>query len=38
MKLTLEKSSIIADGTLARAREMKYKPMTVAVLDEGNLP
>ncbi len=35
MKLTLEKSSIIADGTLAKAREMKYKPMTVAVLDEG---
>jgi len=35
MKLTLEKASIIADGTLARAREMKYRPMTVAVLDEG---
>ena len=35
MKLTLEKASMIADGTLARAREMKYRPMTVAVLDEG---
>ncbi len=35
MKLTLEKASIIADRTLARARELKFRPMCVAVLDEG---
>lgn len=35
MKLTLEQASIIADGTLAKAREMKFRPMCVAVLDEG---
>ena len=35
MKLTLEKASIIADRTLAKAREAKYRPMCVAVLDDG---
>ena len=35
MKLTLEKASIMADRTLARARELKFRPMCVAVLDEG---
>src|SRR5262245_216102 len=35
MKLTLEKASIIVDRTLAKAREAKYRPMCVAVLDEG---
>lgn len=35
MKLTLDKASIIADRALAKARELKYRPMCVAVLDEG---
>lgn len=35
MKLTLEKSSVIADRTLAKARDAKYRPMCVAVLDDG---
>lgn len=35
MGLTLEKASIIVDRTLAKAREMKYRPMCVAVLDDG---
>src|ERR671925_1015793 len=35
MQLTLEQASIIADKTLAKARESKYRPMCVAVLDEG---
>src|SRR5574341_1889646 len=35
MKLTLDKANIIADKTLAKAREAKYRPMCVAVLDEG---
>lgn len=35
MKLTLEKASIIADRTLAKARELKYRPLCVAVLDDG---
>jgi uncharacterized protein GlcG (DUF336 family) len=35
MKLTLEKASIIADRTLAKARAAKYRPMCVAVLDDG---
>jgi uncharacterized protein GlcG (DUF336 family) len=35
MKLTLDKANIIADRTLAKAREAKYRPMCVAVLDEG---
>ena len=35
MKLSLEKASIIVDRALARAREANYRPMCVAVLDEG---
>ena len=35
MKLTLEKASVIVDRTLAKARELKYRPMCAAVLDEG---
>lgn len=35
MPLTLEKATIIVDKALAKAREMKYRPMCVAVLDEG---
>jgi uncharacterized protein GlcG (DUF336 family) len=35
MKLTLEKASVIADRTLAKARDAKYRPMCVAVLDDG---
>lgn len=35
MGLTLERASIIVDKALAKAREMKYRPMCVAVLDEG---
>jgi uncharacterized protein GlcG (DUF336 family) len=35
MKLTLEKANVIADKTLAKARETKYRPMCVAVLDDG---
>ena len=35
MKLTLDKASVIADQTLAKARAAKYRPMCVAVLDEG---
>ena len=35
MKLTLDKANIIADQTLAKARAAKYRPMCVAVLDEG---
>ena len=35
MKLTLEKSSVIVDKALAKARELKIKPLCVAVLDEG---
>src|SRR5437867_1577168 len=35
MQLSLEKASIIVDRTLAKARESKYRPMCVAVLDEG---
>jgi uncharacterized protein GlcG (DUF336 family) len=35
MKLSLEKANTIADRTLAKAREAKYRPMCVAVLDEG---
>ena len=35
MKLTLDKADLIADKTLAKAREAKYRPMCVAVLDEG---
>ena len=35
MKLTLESASTIADKTLAKARESKFRPMCVAVLDDG---
>ena len=33
--LTLEEASRIIEGALARAIELKFKPMTVAVLDSG---
>ncbi len=35
MKLTLEKASIIVDKTLEKARELKIRPLCVAVLDDG---
>jgi uncharacterized protein GlcG (DUF336 family) len=35
MKLTLEGASTIADTTLAKARASKFRPMCVAVLDDG---
>jgi len=35
MKLTLECASTIADKTLAKARSSKFRPMCVAVLDDG---
>ncbi|MDH3442586.1 MAG: heme-binding protein [Deltaproteobacteria bacterium] len=35
MKLTLEQASIICDRALAKAREMKIRPLCVAVLDDG---
>ena len=35
MKLTLENASIIVDKTLEKARELKIRPLCVAVLDEG---
>ena len=35
MKLSLDKANMIADRTLAKAREAKYRPMCVAVLDDG---
>jgi uncharacterized protein GlcG (DUF336 family) len=35
MKLTLEKASIIIDQGLAKAREMKIRPLCIAVLDDG---
>lgn len=35
MKLSLDKANVIADRTLAKAREAKYRPMCVAVLDDG---
>jgi uncharacterized protein GlcG (DUF336 family) len=35
MKLTLEKASIIVDETLAKGRELKIRPLCVAVLDDG---
>jgi uncharacterized protein GlcG (DUF336 family) len=35
MKLTLESASTIADKTLAAARASKFRPMCVAVLDDG---
>jgi uncharacterized protein GlcG (DUF336 family) len=33
--LTLAQATAIANGALAKAREMNYKPMTIAVLDAG---
>jgi len=35
MSLTLDKASIICDQALAKAREMKIRPLSVAVLDDG---
>lgn len=35
MNLTLEKASFIVDKTLAKAREIKIRPLCVAVLDDG---
>jgi uncharacterized protein GlcG (DUF336 family) len=35
MKLTLAQASMIVDQTLAKAREMKIRPLCVAVLDDG---
>ncbi|NIO07111.1 MAG: heme-binding protein [Deltaproteobacteria bacterium] len=35
MKLTLEKASIIVDKTLEKGRELKIRPLCVAVLDDG---
>ena len=34
-RLSLEKAAIIVDEILARARELKLRPMCVAVLDDG---
>ena len=33
--LTLEQASQIVDAGLARAIELKFRPMTIAVLDAG---
>jgi uncharacterized protein GlcG (DUF336 family) len=35
MTLTLKQASVIVDKALAKAREMKFRPMCVAVLDNG---
>jgi uncharacterized protein GlcG (DUF336 family) len=35
MNLSLEKASIILDRALTKAREANYRPMCIAVLDEG---
>jgi len=35
MKLTLESASLIVDRALAKARDAKFRPMCVAVLDDG---
>ncbi len=35
MKLTLEQASIVVDQALAKARQMKIRPLCVAVLDDG---
>jgi uncharacterized protein GlcG (DUF336 family) len=35
MKLTLESASLIVGQALAKARERKFRPMCVAVLDDG---
>lgn len=35
MKLTLEQASVIVDRAIAKARELKLRPLCVAVLDDG---
>lgn len=35
MKLTLQSASLVVDKALAKARESKFRPICVAVLDEG---
>jgi uncharacterized protein GlcG (DUF336 family) len=35
MNLSLEKASLIVDQALAKARELKIRPLCVAVLDDG---
>src|ERR671925_2393477 len=35
MNLSLEKASLIVDQALAKAREIKIRPLCVAVLDDG---
>jgi uncharacterized protein GlcG (DUF336 family) len=35
MKLTLDQASTIVDRAIAKGREMKLKPLCVAVLDDG---
>ncbi|MBI2090086.1 MAG: heme-binding protein [Deltaproteobacteria bacterium] len=35
MKLTLEQASVIVDKAIAKGREMKIRPLCVAVLDDG---
>src|SRR3989304_10493491 len=35
MKLTLEQASVIVDRAIAKARELKIRPLCVAVLDDG---
>jgi uncharacterized protein GlcG (DUF336 family) len=35
MALTLEKATAIVDSALAKARQMKIRPLCVAVLDDG---
>jgi len=35
MNLTLDKASIICDQALTKARDMKIRPLCVAVLDDG---
>ena len=35
MKLTLENASLIVDKALAKAKDAKFRPMCVAVLDDG---
>jgi uncharacterized protein GlcG (DUF336 family) len=35
MKLTLQNASLIVDRALAKARESKFRPLCVAVLDDG---
>jgi uncharacterized protein GlcG (DUF336 family) len=35
MRLSLEKATVIVDQALAKARELKIRPLCVAVLDDG---